>query len=563
VTLIKLETLRDAVGEAVIRSATLTATATSPRVAGERMILNEPIVVKLTDGLPDVALELEEPDGTWAWELSVLADGAKRSSAVTGTYRFSGEEVAWADLEPVDPSTLTPMDPVPPNVQQVLELATTKAEAAETAAQNAASAQASAAGFASSASGSAANAEAIVAEIAAQALEAEDIFWSWWSTPVAVYNELWDRTYFGGTSRSGTMRLGYFDHGTKTQKVVSVGQTSYSDDHNSLSIIVLNERGPYCFWFDHDLTTYVSYRRASVPGSLELGPEQRIQFPGPVTYFQAFYYGGVIHAFVRVNGFDWYYVKSTDFGVTWSTPVQFLSVPGRRGYMFFQQHANTQMVRLVAYGHPVESTANRIYTGFINFANGQITKPGSSTAIATLGAATPLALTDLFLAYTPPTGKKVRLFSSSTFGATPVIAFMEWTQGVDTDAMYRILRWTGSAFTAHDIVASGKEFGYDPDVHYNGGMALNAPTSDGVYLAREEAGAWYLERWKTTDFITWQTTRLATARPGEKIVRPTPVMAMTAGNTLGPINLVYARLRRYNGLQDFYANLVGIDGRRS
>lgn len=154
-TSILVETLADARDGSRVLDATITATATRPRAVGPKLTLPEPVTVRLRRGQLERPLILAEPDGTWAWTISVRPTGAPLRRAMTGTYRFSGAEVAWADLEPVDPRTLIPLSPVPPNVQQILDLATTKAEAAETAAENAAAAQASSAGYAGSASQSA------------------------------------------------------------------------------------------------------------------------------------------------------------------------------------------------------------------------------------------------------------------------------------------------------------------------------------------------------------------------------------------------------------------------
>lgn len=168
-TSILVETLADARDGSRVLDATITATATRARATGAILKLPEPVEVRLRRGQLAAPLILDAPDGTWAWKISVRPTGAPLRHAMTGTYRFAGATVTWADLEPVDPRTLIPMNPVPPNVQQVLEQAAAKAQAAETAAANAASAQASSAGYASSASGSADDAAAAAAvAVAAQ-----------------------------------------------------------------------------------------------------------------------------------------------------------------------------------------------------------------------------------------------------------------------------------------------------------------------------------------------------------------------------------------------------------
>jgi hypothetical protein len=155
-TSILVTTLADARDGSRVLDATITATATRARSAGRNLTLPEPVTVRLRRGELTAPLILEEPDGTWAWKISVRPTAAPERRAFTGTYRFSGAEVTWADLEPVDPKTLVPMEPIPPNVLQILAEAEQAVTAAETAAQNSANAQASAAGFASAAQGYAA-----------------------------------------------------------------------------------------------------------------------------------------------------------------------------------------------------------------------------------------------------------------------------------------------------------------------------------------------------------------------------------------------------------------------
>lgn len=174
-TTIDLTTLADDIGGSKLRSATITARATRPRAAGKNLTVPDVVTLKVRNGEPVEPFVLEEPDGTWAWEISVLPLGWSKRDAITGIYRFTGAEVNWADLTPIDPKTLVPLVPFPPTVQEVLDLAAAKAAAAETAAANAAAAQASSAGFAGSASDSADEA-ALAAATATAALVQEQSY---------------------------------------------------------------------------------------------------------------------------------------------------------------------------------------------------------------------------------------------------------------------------------------------------------------------------------------------------------------------------------------------------
>lgn len=179
-TTIKLDALQDELGGPGPATAYVTARATAARVDGPRLILPVDVELQLE---PDVesALVLDTPTpGVWAWELEVLPEGWPRREAITGLYTFPAGDVDWGAMEPVDPATLAPLDPLPPSVAEVLVEAAAARDAAQTAAENSAAAQASAAGYAGAASLARSDAEdardlAILAEGAAVAARNEAV----------------------------------------------------------------------------------------------------------------------------------------------------------------------------------------------------------------------------------------------------------------------------------------------------------------------------------------------------------------------------------------------------
>jgi hypothetical protein len=120
VTRINVRALADSLTEAGYTDATFKATATAARVNGADITFPRPILVAIVAGSPLPSIELEEPDGTWAWDMSVAPLNAPSSVIVAGLFTFAGEEVTWSELTPVDPDSLTPLDPVPPSALEVL-----------------------------------------------------------------------------------------------------------------------------------------------------------------------------------------------------------------------------------------------------------------------------------------------------------------------------------------------------------------------------------------------------------------------------------------------------------
>lgn len=119
-TSILVRTLADSRSGARLTDATITATATRARADGTDIVLPEPVTVRLRKGTLSAPLELEAPDGTWAWRFVVKPSGARLKDAVTILHTFAGAEVEWADMTPVDPATLEPLDPIPPSAQEIL-----------------------------------------------------------------------------------------------------------------------------------------------------------------------------------------------------------------------------------------------------------------------------------------------------------------------------------------------------------------------------------------------------------------------------------------------------------
>jgi hypothetical protein len=157
VTRINVRALADSLTEAGVTDATFKATATAARVNGADITFPRPIRVAIVAGSPLPTIELEEPDGTWAWELSIAPKNAPSSVIVAGLFTFAGDVVMWSELTPVDPDSLTPLDPVPPSALEVLLEAGQARDDARAAAELAGDDRAAAALYASSSARSAAD----------------------------------------------------------------------------------------------------------------------------------------------------------------------------------------------------------------------------------------------------------------------------------------------------------------------------------------------------------------------------------------------------------------------
>jgi len=80
--------------------------------------LPEPIFVALVNG--SAAVELAPTTAEWAWSIiEYVRNGIRRTVSV----RDSTSAINYVDLQDVDVSTLTPIDPLPPTAQAILDTA--------------------------------------------------------------------------------------------------------------------------------------------------------------------------------------------------------------------------------------------------------------------------------------------------------------------------------------------------------------------------------------------------------------------------------------------------------
>lgn len=336
---------------------------------------------------------------------------------------------------------------------------------------------------------------------------------SWWSLPRA--RELAGVVYTGGVTSAGDIIAASSDGVSFT-----LG-TWEDDDHNTPAVLVESGKPPIVFYTRHNVDSVMRYRKGTVGGGLaSLGSEQTITLNDIATYVQAYRVPGTdrIVFFYRENNRKWRYKISDDYGDTWATAKTLLDWgASEQMYMGSAQNGNT--LRVVAYGHPSESTKHQIRFCSINLSTGDITKV-DGTVLSNLYSTTPnLADTDLDLVYDPdPDGLSLRLFDVSQ-ATLPEVCFGTWTS--DTNTNYRYARWTGSAWVVKTVAAAGALFGETSTRHYVGGMSFPNPTAGSVlYLARESSGVWLVEKKTTADGgDTWTTTEV-TRSSMPKLVRP-------------------------------------------
>lgn len=347
-----------------------------------------------------------------------------------------------------------------------------------------------------------------------------DHFASWWSLPRAV--ALNGKTYVGGVSKQGTVAVA---------ELGGVGRrwamdTYPVDDHNTPAIVAPAGKVPIVFWTDHSGSYQgLNWRKGTASEDFSAwGSRSRktMSVAGQTAYVQAYNRPGTdeIVVFVRVGNSSWHVLRSTDYGVTFGNSVSFLDYTGtNQAYMATRQLADGNL-RVAIYGHPVLSVYPDIYYCHINLATGAVTKD-DGTNIANIYTPTglPLGPTSAELAFDVATGGS-RLFDISD-GPEIEIALATWT--TDSNAVYRYLRKDAvTGWEIHTVTTPGVVFGYDAATHYHGGISFPKGTPGGLlFLSREDAGQWTIERHETADGgDTFTSSVLVSGQNGRKVLRP-------------------------------------------
>jgi hypothetical protein len=131
----------------------------------------------------------------------------------------------------------------------------------------------------------------------------------------------------------------------------------------------------------------------------------------------------------------------------------------------------------------------------------------------------------------------VRLLDVGIIDGRPAISYAVW-QGETGQAQYKVKLYQRGGWRYPPwSVASGDPFGYDPAIHYLGGMVIGP--DDRLYTARKDnrTGAWHVEQWRWSGGAFQLERELARDRD-RPLVRPY-VPART-----GPVEVVVQRLHR-------------------
>lgn len=305
-----------------------------------------------------------------------------------------------------------------------------------------------------------------------------------------------------------------------TQTPTSLG-TGESDDHNAPAFLVPADKPPVTFYANHAADHVLRWRVGTVNGDLSsLGSEQTINLGADVTYAQIIRTGtNSAIVFCRAgDGEEWWFITTSDWFSTLSTPTKFFDETNGLCYFAFRDDGDGGIHAAFVY-NPQES-ATGVYYCHIDTGTGAVTDVEGNPIANLSGSGLPLDSGDFSLAYTPTGGSEVRLLDVASGTTTPHL--LVCVSPDDTQGTYATLRWNGTSWDLAPICPSGGIFGHVRLARYMGGATFgHGDTSDDttIVTSSEDKGLRTLQVWTTSDYETWEPGEVL-CRTYKKAVRP-------------------------------------------
>jgi hypothetical protein len=379
--------------------------------------------------------------------------------------------------------------------------------------------------------------------------------WSWFGDPRAVYVQgVQDATFVGWIDWSGHITIGEYDPDFGLMRAHIVGH-EYHDDHSVPSILVEPNDDLTVFWSGHN-GRKLDYRTTLHPEDIaSWGAVGQIRstirgpngftYPNPIILRSE---DNRLYLFWRAADYSQAFETRTASG-RWSKAHLMISQPGQRPYVKYGSNGSDTIAMAFTNGHP-RNTLTSIYfaeyrDGWLRGASGRLIKRMGTGAIR------------------PDQGDVV--YNAKATGAPswvwdvaidragrPVIVYATFPTNADHEYWYA--QWTGHQWISHPMTFAGGSISPTTiEYEYSGGITLDHSDPGIVYLSRETAGGWDIERWVTHDGGDTWSHRVVVPSDGLDNVRP----VVPRGG--GPIQVLFLRgdYRSYTTYRTSIAFLTG------
>jgi len=371
--------------------------------------------------------------------------------------------------------------------------------------------------------------------------------WTFFTDPRAMYYRgTQEKVYLGFISQQGSDRVWSYDYATGTIDTATLHAILQVDDHDEPALYVRTDGRITAFYQRHNTDRNLYIRTTVNPEDIRTwGAERIVTMPAAVTYAHPFRMAAEsnrLYLFSRSINFHPTVMSSTDEGLTWGTPSEFIAGGGARPYVKYRGDGLSRIHFSFTDGHPRDEPTNSIY--YANFSGGSFYR-ANGTLIRAYTAATPLLHAEAEKVYNgaAATGRAWIWDIAMDSLGRPVMVFV--VAPLETDHRYYYARWNGTSWLVRQICAAGSWFPETPtatverEPHYSGGIIINPQNVSEVFLSRPPngvvGGTFEIERWFTSDGGTTWTSQSITSGSSANNVRPILPWAVTGQSNPRPL----------------------------
>lgn len=360
--------------------------------------------------------------------------------------------------------------------------------------------------------------------------------WTWFNSPEAIFLDsdtiLAQMVDAKGDADPGNRLVSFNDKTgvvTLEKNTEALGFSATKDDHNNGALLKLSSGTLLSMAAGHpSVGLYLARATSGDPADLTSWSSIHTQTgTSGHAYCNLYELEGDPYQFGRQSTSPgiWYYTKSTDDGVTWSSRVQFMEgtvVSDYSCYMIFCRTSSERLDFLVTTGHPRTAT-NSVYHGYFNAVAGTFHKTDGTSVDISGGPAEPA---DFTLVYDGSSTNAwlwdLRRFRGKLYGL--ITFYPDYISNDWTNHRYGRVSLSGTTWSFEEVGEAGVQL-HDgtTEEQYSGGCCFHPTDPDTVFGCY----VWPTDRYSdlrkyVKNNGTWSYgTMLATdASSGTRVARP-------------------------------------------
>ncbi|NND34884.1 MAG: hypothetical protein HKN76_20020 [Saprospiraceae bacterium] len=371
--------------------------------------------------------------------------------------------------------------------------------------------------------------------------------WCWFSDPRAVYYKgNREQLYFGHVNSLGDVMIGSRDMVSHKVQSFVLHDTLEVDDHNVPSILVLPSGHLLAFYNEHN--GHVFMRKSTRTEDVTAWDQEQIISQANDTFNycytnparlsdengRIFLVGRKVGPTRSFEHWQHYLRFSNDEGQTWSDELTLLDNQGRQNppYLKITTDHRGRIDFLFTDGHPKIGSDVSTYHMYYQGDSFYQTSGDPICPIEKL----PIAIKSVNKVYDAvPTQIRSWIWDIALKDGKPVITYARYHS--EHDHIYHYAHWNGDQWEDHEIVNSGSWMPslWQGDVvreaHYSGGIVLNHADPTEIFLSRNIAGKFEMERRRLLPTGRWSSTPI-TENSTVNNVRPYVVDQCPPGQTI-------------------------------